>query len=83
MPTAVMTESSEKTISITAIWISTLMNEVAFSVLLFSVLACRFELLVHFHDALADQKQAADEQDQLRKKLRELQGHAETEPRGV
>ena len=63
MPTAVITESSEKTISSSAICVSTDANDVGCAVPTRRLLP--FQPLVNFVRALPQQEQAADEQDQI------------------
>ena len=63
MPTAVITESSEKTMSSSRIWTMTPANDAAD--LRGAVPFVAFELVVNLVRALGDQEQAADEQDQV------------------
>ena len=63
MPTAVMTESSEKTMSSSMIWMMTLANDAATFAERVPFLA--FEPVVDLVGALAEQEQAADDQDQI------------------
>ena len=62
MPTAVITESSENTMSSSRIWMMTPANEAAAAL---AVPFLAFQLLVDLVRALGDQEQAADEQDQV------------------
>ena len=63
MPTAVMTESSEKTMSSSMIWTMTAAKDDGRPRAAMHLLA--FELLVDFECALADQEETADEQDEV------------------
>ena len=63
MPTAVITESSENTMSSSMIWTITLANDAATRRDGVALLA--FEPLVDLERALAEQEQAAADQDQV------------------
>ena len=63
MPTAVITESSEKMMSRIAIWMMTFQKPGDGPAACQLVLA--FDLVVNLDDAAADQKQAADEENQV------------------
>ena len=63
MPTAVMTESSEKTMSSSMIWMMTLANDAA--TFRRAVPLLPFELVVDLVGALAEQEEAAADQDQI------------------
>ena len=63
MPTAVITESSEKTISSSMIWMMTLVNDDGGPSA--PVLSCALELLVDLERRFAEQEETAAEENQV------------------